>query len=324
MKAQAKTPTRKTKRKAVNGGSFVSSSAVSRATKSTHKSLDQFYTKPNVAKACWHTFSRVAERLGIDLRKYWFVEPAAGCGCFHQLLPQNRRTGIDLLPGELPRIDNSGILQADYLTWSPAAMKRRRKYAVIGNPPFGKRGKLAIAFFNHSAFADLIAFVLPVIFRKYAIHRHLHPEYALVACKSLPRDSFCTPDSKVFEVNAEFQIWAKLPTRMKDMRLQTPPPIAHPDFVMRQYNNTEQALKMFEQPFDFAVPCQGYQDYTRRETDPTHCEKHKQWMMFAAQTSAAKKRLMQIDFAALAMESATTVPGFRKNDVVKHYDSLPV
>jgi len=281
-----------------------------------HKALDQFYTKPQIARACWRAFARAAAQLGMDLRAYWFVEPAAGCGCFHQLLPPRRRIGIDIAPGKLPRIDSRGIARADYLAWQPPA---NRKYAVIGNPPFGKRGKLAIEFFNHSAFADVIALVLPVTFRKYATHRRLAAQYELVARKPLARDSFCTPDGKDFAVNAEFQIWTRLPSGMKNLRAHTPPPAAHPDFQMRQYNNTEQALKAFAEPFDFAVPCQGYQDYARRETDAAHCEKHKQWMLFTAAGGAARKRLMEMDFAALAMESATAVPGFRKNDVVREY-----
>jgi len=280
------------------------------------KSLCKFYTKPEVARACWRAALRAAAQLGIDLRAYWFVEPAAGCGCFYQLLPPGRRTGIDIAPGKLPRIDNRGIARADYLAWQPPAT---RKYAVIGNPPFGKRGKLARAFFTHSAFADVIALVLPVTFRKYATHRRLPAQYALIKRKPLARDSFCTPDGKDFAVNAEFQIWTSLPSGLKNLRAQTPPPKSHPDFQMRQYNNTAQMLKAFAAPFDFAVPCQGYQDYSRRETNAAQCEKHKQWMLFTTPTNAARKRLMTMDFAALAMESATAVPGFRKNDVVREY-----
>ncbi|MDA8021950.1 MAG: hypothetical protein MPK05_03035 [Gammaproteobacteria bacterium] len=287
-----------------------------RADADKNKNLGRFYTKPEVARACWQVFARTAGQLGMDLRAYWFVEPAAGCGCFWQLLPQGRRTGIDLAPGKLPRIDNAGIERADYFDWRPPM---RRKYAVIGNPPFGRRGKLAVAFFNHSDFADTIALVLPVTFRKYATHRLLPAQYQLVRREPLARDSFCTPDGKDFAVNAEFQIWTRLPHRMKNLRAHAPPPRAHPDFQMRQYNNTRQALKEFDAPFDFAVPCQGYQDYSRRETEAANCEKHKQWMLFTAPTAAARNRLLQMDFAALALDSATAVPGFRKNDVVREY-----
>ena len=67
-----------------------------RAEADKNKNLGRFYTKPEVARACWQVFARTTGQLGMDLRAYWFVEPAAGCGCFWQLLPQERRTGIDL------------------------------------------------------------------------------------------------------------------------------------------------------------------------------------------------------------------------------------
>jgi len=50
--------------------------------------LDQFYTKPQVAKDCYKKFLKVAEDLGVDLSGYIFIEPSAGCGCFSQLLPK--------------------------------------------------------------------------------------------------------------------------------------------------------------------------------------------------------------------------------------------
>ncbi len=283
--------------------------------------LDQFYTKPRVARDCYRAFELVAKRAGSDLSNHWFVEPAAGCGSFYQALPPHRRTGVDIDPRQLPRIDNTGIIRADYLTWQP---KRGRKYAVIGNPPFGKRGRLAVAFFNHSTFAEFIAFVVPVSFRKYTIHRQLSAKYALLHRKPLANESFCTPDGKGYAVNAEFQVWTRRPCSLRDLRETTPAAIHHPDFEMRQYNNTKQALKMFDLPFDFAVPCQGYQDYARRESDAGDCEKHKQWILFTANNKPIRNRLLKIDYAALAQDCATAIPGFRKNDVVKHYASLVV
>ncbi len=286
--------------------------------------LDQFYTRPEVAEFCWRKFLNVARHLGINESEYWYVEPSAGCGCFYQMLPPRRRIGIDIEPRRLPSINGKGIVCADYLKWFPEQTRREKKYAVIGNPPFGRRGRLAVEFFNHSAFADIIAFIVPVSFRKYAVHRQLLAGYKLVRQHSLDNDSFCLPNGRSYAVNTDFQIWTRLPAKMKDMRQMRPPPIKHPDFEMRQYNNTEQALPMFALPFDFAVPCQGYQDYTRRETDADKCEKHKQWILFTAKSKRVLEKLKGIDFAALAADRATATPGFRKNDVVKHYDSLPV
>lgn len=288
--------------------------------------LDQFYTKPKIAQKCWNTVQRVIGELKLHENNYHYIEPAAGCGCFFQVLPRNRRTGIDLDPREIPEINGKGngkgIIKSDYLDWFPKATSRLPKYVVIGNPPFGKRGKLVVDFFNHSDFAEIIAFIVPVSFRKFAIQRQLSSSYALVARQGLSNESFCTPDGKDYSVNAEFQVWVRNPGAMKNMREMLPAAVSHGDFTMYQYNNTEKALDLFDKEFDFAVPCQGYQDYSRRETDPNDCERHKQWMLFKGKNKKVRSMLKKIDFGNLAYECSTVTPGFRKNDVVKHYESL--
>ena len=291
------------------------------------RQFDQFYTKPPVAKSCWRAVIGALKKLRIDAQTCQFIEPSAGCGGFYQFLPHGRRIGIDIAPHKWHGYDNADIITADYLTWQPAREKPSAVRIVIGNPPFGRRGKSAVAFFNHSAFAEVIAFIVPVSFRKFAIHRQLHRDFALIARHPLARDSFHTPDGRDYAINAEFQIWTRLPASPSlppippiiNLRETAPAPISHPDFEMRQYNNTRQALPMFDAPFDFAVPCQGWQDYSRRETAAIRCEKNKQWILFTAADAKVRTRLINIDYAALADTCATATPGFRKNDVVRCY-----
>ena len=59
---------------------------------------DQFYTKPEVAEKCFQEFKKVMEKLDINLNRYHFIEPSAGCGCFYHILPGKRKTGIDIDP----------------------------------------------------------------------------------------------------------------------------------------------------------------------------------------------------------------------------------
>lgn len=55
------------------------------------------------------------------------------------------------------------------------------KMIAIGNPPFGKRLKLAIDFFNHcTKFCHTIAFIVPVQFRKFGVQRHLDKDFHLI------------------------------------------------------------------------------------------------------------------------------------------------
>ena len=167
---------------------------------------DQFYTKPEVAKYCYHKFHAVSEDLNIDLDGYQMIEPAAGCGRFYELLPPRRRIGIDLAP------QARTLIQADYLRWSPEI--GNGKFVVIGNPPFGLRGHLALQFINHSAnFADMVAFILPQLFNsdgKGVPAKRVHHRYRLAHVEHLAPDSFEKPDGTAVDVSTVFQVWTAI------------------------------------------------------------------------------------------------------------------
>ena len=276
--------------------------------------LDQFYTKPAVAATCLDDLGGLIEEVEFPGEPL-FVEPSAGAGAFFHRLPPDRRLGLDLEPRD------DAVLSQDFFTWAPEFPAGRERVVVVGNPPFGKRGRTAIRFFLKAAsFADTIAFIVPVNFRKYAVHRQFPLGFRWIFARPLPRDSFRLADGTDYRVNTEFQVWTRLRSPYGDRRLYRPPPIRHPDFAMWQYNNTREALKVFEHDFDFAVPCQGWQDYSRRETDAADCEKHKQWMLLKPLTPTARRRLFEgIDYDELAQKTATSVPGFRKCDLVLEY-----
>ena len=280
--------------------------------------LDQFYTKPEVARECWESLKPIAKKLThTPLNSLFFVEPGAGDGAFYDLLPESRRVGLDLDP----RAD--GILKRDFLKCRPHTFIPpefdSEQIVIIGNPPFGKRGRLAVEFVNKAfTMADTVAFIVPVIFSKYFIHKQITQDAKLIHTSRLDKLSFRTAAKPDYPVNTEFQIWTRLESD-NNLREYTPPKIAHPDFVMHQYNNTREALKIFDMDFDFAVPCQGWQDYARRETCPQGCEKNKQWMLFKSDRTKIRNRLFKFKFEELAHKYTTSVPGFRKGDVVKEY-----
>lgn len=169
----------------------------------------QFYTKPQIARRCHERFVRVAAKLGVDLARYRFIEPSAGCGWFYDLLPKQRRIGIDIDPRATAR-NGARLIAHDYLTWQPAKPGR---YVVIGNPPFGLRGHLALQFINHShAFADLVGFILPPLFNSdgKGVPGKRVRGYTLAHTENLPFNSFQYPDGRDVDVSSIFQVWTKV------------------------------------------------------------------------------------------------------------------
>lgn len=275
--------------------------------------LDQYYTRSDIAKQCVRYLARAIEYMP-DRNTLFYLEPSAGSGAFYDLLPSERRMGLDIAP------KRAEILKQDFLTWKPSGLPRAEHVAVIGNPPFGRKGNTAIDFIRKAnTFAETIAFILPASFQKFSSQKQLPNELKLIETTLLPQNSFHRPDGTLYEINTVFQVWSSNKAFETDIRTRTPPASSHPDFKMWQYNNTSQAMSVFDNQFDFAVPCQGFQNYKRRETDKTRCEKHKQWILFQSDDPDVRQRLWDIDYAKLAASSTLVIPGFRKHDIVSAY-----
>lgn len=175
------------------------------------RAKDQFYTKPRIARRCYARFCKVAAKLDVDLARHRFIEPSAGCGWFYDLLPPRRRLGIDIDPRATDR-KGARLIAHDYLTWQPP---RRGRYVVIGNPPFGLRGHLALQFINHSAaFADLVGFILPPLFNSdgKGVPGKRVVGYTLAHTENLPFNSFQYPDGRDVDVSSIFQVWTRVNT----------------------------------------------------------------------------------------------------------------
>ena len=166
--------------------------------------LDHFCTRPEVAKSCWDIFIQYLKKENIDLSKYKFIEPSAGVGAFYDLLPKNRRIGIDIVKS------NPDFIQKDFLSWQPE--DKNQKYICVGNPPFGYRAWLALAFVNHAGlFSNYIGFIVPMAFQsngKSNVKDRIK-NFHLVHQSSLPANSFIDVNEKPVKVNALWQIWKK-------------------------------------------------------------------------------------------------------------------
>ncbi|MES2002123.1 MAG: SAM-dependent methyltransferase [Pseudomonadota bacterium] len=163
------------------------------------RSLDQFFTRPDVARLCVESLKPLIESEGGD---WLWIEPSAGGGAFLDQLPYPR-VALDIAPGR-PDIE-----ETDFLHWQPGIVQRR--IAVVGNPPFGKNASLARRFFDHAAqFADIIAFILPRTFEKDQFVNRLNRSMHLIHSHLLDELSF-ELEGEPYAVPTVFQIWEKRP-----------------------------------------------------------------------------------------------------------------
>lgn len=153
---------------------------------------DKFYTKSSIAKSCINL---------IDLSKYdLIIEPSAGNGSFSNQIPNVK--AFDLKP----ECDN--IIQSDWFLLDKNQFKNFSNILVIGNPPFGNQGSLALKFIKESSFANTIAFILPKSFKKDSIKNRIPLNFWLEKEIDLPVNSF-TLNGEDYSVNCVFQVWNK-------------------------------------------------------------------------------------------------------------------
>ena len=281
------------------------------------KQKGQFYTKKEVAKSCTDfLFSSIESILPKD--NVLFLEPSAGYGCFYDEINKRDKNiiGFDIEP------KHKEVKKIDFLSFNffnEIEKFKNKNIIVIGNPPFGKKSKLAIDFINRSSlFSDIICFILPNQFKKYSTHSKLNKNLKLIKQFEIKKNSFYTEKEKDYDVNCVFQIWTNLKTNLKDLRIKDKPKIEHKDFKMFQYNNTKESLKIFENDFDFGIFSQGYGDYKNFITEKKNFNFKKQYLLFKAKNKKVLENLKKLDFEKLSKNN-TTVPGFRKNDVVVEY-----
>jgi hypothetical protein len=203
-------------------------------------SLDQFYTNLECAKKYYDIFT---SKVNID--EYDIIlEPSAGTGSFYRLFPKDKRIGIDLEP------KYDGVEKKNFFDYMPI---KNKKYAIVGNPPFGKISSLAVNFFNKSAdFADVIAFILPRTFKRVSIQNHLNLNFHLIYSEDIPIKPCCfTP-----KMNAKcvFQIWKKIDTTRNIICYDK----THKDFIFIKYGpNDEKNQPTPPTTADFALRAYG-------------------------------------------------------------------
>lgn len=161
--------------------------------------LDQYYTDPAYALYFWNQTHRLLDLDTFDT----FVEPCAGTGSFYNLMPANKRYGIDIDP------QCNGVVQQDFMNWSIPVIPYGR-VLTLTNPPFGRNSQGAIDFFQRSAtFSTGIGMVLPRSFKKISLQEKLNKSFHLVWEEDTPVDSFINNKGEFVDVKTVSQIWSR-------------------------------------------------------------------------------------------------------------------
>lgn len=278
--------------------------------------LDQFYTNPLISDELISIFFELFP----SKKKSYFFEPSAGSGNFINSLVKNgikksKIIGYDIEP------KSKEIKFGDYLNLD---FKFSKNKVIVGNPPFGKRGKLALDFLNKSLKeASVVAMILPNIFNRYSIQKKIESNAKLIYSKTLQENAFILND-KEYAVKCVFQIWSQEINFVTNKRILEALPIRHEDFKTWIYNNTKSTFKYFnkeEYKWDFAVHRQGYYNYNEKIYDEKKLKKNRQYFFIKAKNKKILKIIEKIDFEKLS-KSNTQVFGFSTTDFVLEYKKM--
>lgn len=205
---------------------------------------DKYYTNNKNVQFCLSKLNELYE-----LKDVTFLEPSAGDGSFLKYL--NNYIAYDIEP------ENNNIIKQDFLDES--FKLKRNDYITIGNPPFAKRGKMAIAFFNKCAlYSEIIAFILPNTFKKFSIQKQLNKDFKLIFESDLINNIFLH-NKKNKEINCVYQIWVKTNSKYdiyKDIKVKKPPSNLK-DVLIYQHNATLGTRKYIDYDWEYATYRQG-------------------------------------------------------------------
>ena len=171
-----------------------------------YKIMDQFFTPKDLAKELIDkTLNFIKKNWNINFDDYTFIEPSAGNGAFYNNLPKKfKKIGLDIDP-KAPNILKKDWFQYRFKT---------NKNIVIGNPPFGLRGQLALKFINKaSESSDFICFILPPLFNsngKGSPMLRVNKNFYLAKEFKIHNNIFSYPSGEKIKVHSIFQIWTKL------------------------------------------------------------------------------------------------------------------
>ena len=266
------------------------------------RQLDQFFTRDEVAEELFDRFLRQFSEHDVGTSKPTrFLEPSAGKGAFSRLLPPGS-FALDIDP------QGPGIVQGDFLDMT---LPTEDRWAVIGNPPFGKNASMAIKFFNHAAgAAGVIALIVPRTFQKVSVQNRLDLSFHLIDEMPVPKDAFIF-EGKRKHVPAVFQIWVKKDVRRPMIVLPITLPKVHADFEFLRAEEVHKANFAIQR-----VGAKAGQVHHNLEAKPS-AHYFVRATPGIADLEDAMNRL-RLDFEAMARRTAGK-PSLAKTEVVQLY-----
>tara|TARA_Y100000389_G_scaffold196990_1_gene230763 strand:+ start:4518 stop:5558 length:1041 start_codon:yes stop_codon:yes gene_type:complete len=283
--------------------------------KFNYKEKDQFFTPNITAKYCYSKCIDVITACGNSMEDYIFIEPSAGNGSFLNILPDNKRVGFDIEPR------NSEIKEQNYLDWKPST--EDNKYIVIGNPPFGLRGQLALKFINHSSeFADYVCFILPQLFEsdgKGVPRKRVHG-LNLIHSEKIA-SNFESPDGKNIKVQCIFQIWSKYHNNDKYLINN------NINSVMKVYSLSDGGTPSSTRNKDMFYKCHVYipstcygkENMKYFESFDSLPRKKGYGIVFLADVEAHLNKFKNIDWSDVAFQSTNSAYNIRSSQIIDKF-----
>ena len=261
--------------------------------------IDQFYTLPEDAKRAVMEVSSRYDLGGFD----WILEPSAGGGAFLEHLPR-RTLAIDLDPVNC----SEEVIQCDFFDYDfPEGSG-----LTIGNPPFGRRGSLAVRFINLAAeYSRVVAMVLPRSFARPAMQNRVNPLMHLVHDHDI--STFVLPGGDLWDVRATFQVWERRAYERVLLKVSR----NHPDFRLKHQHiswATDEEMARIREEFPI---CIGQNNL--RWMDSREPQRGSVWFVKPV-SERCKAILMSLDFAYIK-ESSTCTPSLSKGDIIDKYTS---
>ncbi len=266
------------------------------------KQLDQWYTKPEIAEICISAMNE----FGLIGDQHMYIEPSCGTGSFSNALQNKGIRNIRMFDLD-PKTQNCE--KADWLTINLDT--NPNKTIIFGNPPYGKKAKLAVDFINHSFnMANYVCFIVPItLSTSWTAQKNIREDAELIFEETLPLKSFIF-EGKEVNVPSLFQIWRK---KYKDIRL-VKPQTEHEDLEIRIYNKMPTAEKWLDWDWDIAVKRNSKSgDFIEKGQEATR-EKH--WILIKGPIET----LRRIDWSKL--NDNKMVAGMGKADVIKAYKEI--